>query len=108
MNTKSRQGGPIVDDAKELRKQCGVWLKGLRERAGKTQLEVSKALGYDYYTFVSQLEGGKGAIPQDKYEAYAKVLGVDPEWFGMNLLRYYNPYLFKLVASNLKGLRNED
>ncbi len=84
----------------ELRKACGRWLKGLRETAGLTQMQLARALGYEYYTFISQIEGGKGRIPPDQYEAWAEAVGADPSMFAKRLLSYYEPYAYRLIWPN--------
>ena len=38
--------------AKQLRKQAGAWLKGLRAKAGLSQIELAAKLGLKYYTFI--------------------------------------------------------
>lgn len=85
------------EHAQKLRKEAGLWLKSLREKAGMTQMELSKKLDYGYYTMVSQIEGGKARIAPDKYLAYAQALSVNPQWFMRNLLRYYDPCCFELL-----------
>ena len=47
----------------ELRREAGVWLKELRERRGMSQRQLASKLGAEYYTFISQLETGRGRIP---------------------------------------------
>lgn len=47
----------------ELRKEAGLWLKELRERRGLSQRQMAEKVGGNYYTFISQLESGRGRIP---------------------------------------------
>lgn len=54
-------------------------------------------VGLDYYTFVSQLESGRGRIPPDRYEAWAGALGVDTQSFVRDLMRYYDPVTYNLL-----------
>ena len=82
---------------KDARKDAGNWLKKLRTDAGITQLAIAQACGYDYVTFISQIEAGKGRIPPEKYEAFAKVYNVDSKWFAQNYLHFTDPYMFKLL-----------
>jgi transcriptional regulator with XRE-family HTH domain len=83
--------------AKELRRECGLWLRRLREAAGLTQVQLAQRLSYEYYTFVSQIEGGKGRVPPEQYATWANAVGVDPAWFVKNLMRYYDPYAYRLL-----------
>jgi transcriptional regulator with XRE-family HTH domain len=78
-------------DVHELRKEAGRWLKGLRESRGLSQREVAEKTGTEYYTFVSQLETGRGRIPAEHYTLWAETLGVEPKVFVRTLMRYYDP-----------------
>jgi transcriptional regulator with XRE-family HTH domain len=81
----------------ELRKEAGLWLKELREKRGLSQRQMSEKLGVNYYTFISQLETGRGRIPPDRYLAWAEVLGVEPKRFVKNLLKYYDPVTYSIL-----------
>jgi transcriptional regulator with XRE-family HTH domain len=78
-------------DVHELRKEAGRWLRGLRESRGLSQREVAEQTRTEYYTFVSQLETGRGRIPAEQYLLWAETLGVDPKIFVRMLLQYYDP-----------------
>ena len=78
-------------EVQALRREGGRWLKGLRERAGLSQRELAAKVGAEYYTFVSQLETGRGRVPPDRYRQWAQALGVDPFDFVRELLRFYDP-----------------
>ena len=81
----------------ELRKEAGLWLKELRERRGLSQRQMAEKVGVNYYTFISQLESGRGRIPPDRYLVWAEVLGVEPEFFVRNLLRSYDPVTYSIL-----------
>jgi transcriptional regulator with XRE-family HTH domain len=83
--------------AREQRRQAGSWLRGLRNRAGLSQLELSERLGLKYYTFVSQVENGFGRVPTEAMEAWGRALGVEPSPFARQLLAYYDPELHRLL-----------
>jgi transcriptional regulator with XRE-family HTH domain len=83
--------------AAELRQQAGRWLKELREARGLSQRGLADLVGADYYTFISQLEAGRGRIPPDRYTAWARALGVEPKLFVQTLLRYYDPVTHAIV-----------
>lgn len=86
-------------DVKQLRHEAGRWLKQLREARGLSQRELARLVGLSFYTFVSQLEAGRGRLPPDRYKVWAEALGVEPQTFVRELLRYYDPithhYLFE-------------
>jgi transcriptional regulator with XRE-family HTH domain len=81
----------------ELRKDGGQWLKSLREAQGLSQRRLADLIGTDYYTFISQLETGRGRIPPDRYKAWAQALGVEPRGFVKNVLRFYDPITFEIL-----------
>ncbi len=68
------QFGQSTAEIQMLRQQAGRWLRALRERAGMSQRELAKAVGFEYYTFISQLEGGRGRLPPAQYLAFAEAL----------------------------------
>ena len=81
----------------QRRKQAGAWLKGLREEAGLTQLELASRLGLKYYAFVSQVETGFARLPTEKMEAWAQTVGVEPRPFVQRLLAFYEPELHRVL-----------
>jgi len=83
--------------AKRLRKQAGAWLKELRARAGLSQIQLAEALGFKYYTFISQVENGFGRVPTESLEGWARALGIDPSSFTPKLLSFHDPELHRLL-----------
>jgi transcriptional regulator with XRE-family HTH domain len=67
---KLSQGGVL-----ELRQQAGRWLRELREARGLSQRGLADGVGAEYYTFISQLEAGRGRIPPDRYTTWATAVG---------------------------------
>jgi transcriptional regulator with XRE-family HTH domain len=90
--TRSEQGGIA-----ELRKAAGAWLREKREAAGLSQRVLAQKLGIDYYTFISQIESGRGKVPSDRHEDYAEALGVDAREFALTMLRYCEPELYRMI-----------
>lgn len=84
-------------DVKKLRQDAGRWLKELREAARLSQRQLSDKVGIEYYTFVSQLESGRGRIPPDRYEVWANALGQDPREFVKTLLAFYDPETYRIL-----------
>lgn len=89
------------EEAKRLRKQAGAYIQKLRVDKGLSQLDLSKRLGYEYYSFISQVENGIVRVPPDALGAWARALGVDKGTFALNLLRYYEPHYFDAISSKL-------
>ncbi len=80
-----------------LRREAGRWLAGLRAKAGLSQRELADAIGSEFYTFISQIENGKGRIPPDKYQLWAKALQVPPRDFVQTILQFYDPVTFEIL-----------
>jgi transcriptional regulator with XRE-family HTH domain len=79
---------------KEQRRAIGRLLKGLREKQGMTQNDMAKAVGQEYFTFVSQVETGAAKIPSKDIALWARVLGVKKEVLAKEALRHYDPDMF--------------
>ncbi len=66
-----RQSNQDSVEVQRLRQECGAWLRGLREQAGLSQRSLALAVGIDYYSFISQIETGKGRIPTHQIRQWA-------------------------------------
>ena len=84
-------------DAQELRREAGQWLKKRREAIGLSQRQVAEKVGAEYYTFISQLETGRGRIPPARYVDWANALEIEPREFVYKLMRYYDPITFSIL-----------
>jgi transcriptional regulator with XRE-family HTH domain len=85
------------DEVQELRREGGRYLRELREARGLSQRQLAGLIGAEFYTFVSQIETGRGRIPPDRYRTWADALGVEPRPFVRNLMRYYDPVTFDIL-----------
>jgi transcriptional regulator with XRE-family HTH domain len=81
----------------KLRRAAGRWLAELRKCANLSQRDLAQAVGSDFYTFISQIENGKGRIPPDKYHHWARALNIDERAFVKNILRYYDPDTYAIL-----------
>lgn len=86
-----------ANDQAELRKQAGLWLREKREAAGLSQRELANLVGFEYYTFISQIEAGRGKVPADRYERYAAATKVAPREFAVTMLRFNDPHTYGLI-----------
>src|SRR3954462_15185382 len=84
-------------DVQELRREGGRWLKQCREAAGLSQRQLANLVGAEYYTFISQLETGRGRIPPDRYHQWAKALQVKPSEFVRAVMKYYDPITHSIL-----------
>jgi transcriptional regulator with XRE-family HTH domain len=91
------QQGLDQKDVLRLRKEAGRWLRGLREAAGLSQRELARQVGIDYYTFISQIESGRGRVPPAQTRVWAEALGVPVRDFAIGLMRYYDPLSHQLI-----------
>ncbi|MCK5908937.1 MAG: helix-turn-helix transcriptional regulator [Caulobacter sp.] len=89
-----RRSAPEVQD---LRREGGRWLKEAREAAGLSQRQLAAKVGADYYTFISQLETGRGRIPPDRYRDWARALNVPERTFVRELMRFYDPITYDIL-----------
>jgi transcriptional regulator with XRE-family HTH domain len=85
------------DSVKILRREAGGWLRGMRESRGLSQRDLATLVGVDYYTFISQIEAGRGRIPPDRYEAWADALGMETSLFVRKMMRFYDPVTYGLL-----------
>ena len=92
-NTQKLSG----DDIGELRRDAGQWLKTLRESKGLSQRDLAQHVGVEYYTFISQVESGRGRIPPDRYRVWAAALGVPVREFVIKLMSYYDPVTYRIL-----------
>jgi len=86
-----------MDNSARLRREAGHWLKKLREARGLSQRQLATEVGVEYYTFISQLESGRGRIPPDRYRVWAEALGVSPRDFVGKLMQHYDPVTYAIL-----------
>ena len=86
----------------KLRQDAGRWLKGMRESRQLTQRDLAVSVGAEYYTFISQLENGRGRIPPDRYADWAKALDVPVRPFVKKLMSFYDPVTYNLLFGSGK------
>lgn len=79
----------------------GAWLKSLRENQGMSQRDLANTLGLDYYTFISQLENGRGRIPPARYRDWAEALRIEPREFVKTLLSYNEPLTYEILFGDV-------
>src|SRR5262245_60367211 len=82
---------------RKLRSEAGRWLRELREKRGLSQRDLAQKVGAEYYTFISQLEHGRGRIPPDRYLLWADALAVVPREFVRGLMYFYDPVTYGIV-----------
>ena len=93
---------PINSREKAPRVELGSWLRALREAKRLSQRQLADALSLDYYTFISQLETGRGKIPSARYRDWAEILEQEPRAFMKTLLSYYEPEAYDMLFGGSK------
>lgn len=91
------QQGLSPDEVSRSRKAAGAYLRSLREAKGLSQRALSNALKMEYYTFIAQIEAGRGRLPPTQMRDWARVLGVDAREFAIEMMRHYDPRSFELL-----------
>ncbi len=78
-----------------MRQLGSAWLREKREKCGLSQREVSNRLGIDSHTFISAIESGGPSLPEDRWEEYAQILGIDWPEFCKNMIMYFKPDIYR-------------
>ncbi|WP_336491873.1 helix-turn-helix domain-containing protein [Methylobacterium nigriterrae] len=94
------------EQVRELRREGGRYLRELREAQGLSQRQMASLIGADYYTFVSQIETGRGRIPPDGYRIWSEALGTDVKDLVRNLMRYYDPVTHQILFKDQTAARS--
>ena len=97
MLSDSRQKWPENNSPAELRKKAGSWLRSVRCELGLSQRELAHRVNMEYYTFISQIEAGRGRVPADRLRDWSEALEIDPREFAINLMKYYDPHSFDMI-----------
>ena len=97
MLSDSRQKLLDKSSPAELRKKAGSWLRTMRCGLGLSQRELARRVNMDFYTFISQIEAGRGRIPADRLRDWSEALETDPREFAINLMQYYDPHSFDMI-----------
>lgn len=94
----------VPEKGSDPRVELGGWLRSLREAQGLSQRKMADELSLDYYTFISQLETGRGKIPSARYGDWAKVLDQQPKPFMKKLLSYYEPEAYEMLFGDSEAI----
>jgi transcriptional regulator with XRE-family HTH domain len=91
--------GPKEDSKAELIfKEIGSYLREHREKAGLSQMEVSRALGYTTSQFLSNCERGVSSLPLEKLPALVKLYGMSRRQLIEFILKAQRTYLERELA----------
>ncbi|MFC5039070.1 helix-turn-helix domain-containing protein [Tianweitania sediminis] len=77
-----------------------MYLKELREAIGLSQREIASLAGFEYYTFVSQIETGAAKLPPAQMKRYAEIVKASPREFAITLLRHYEPHHYEMIFTD--------
>ena len=88
------------DTPSDLRKKAGAWLRARRCELGLSQRELACRVNMEYYTFISQIEAGRGRVPSERLYDWAEALEMAPREFAINLMKYYDPHTYNMIFSS--------
>lgn len=91
------QQGFDKDDVARARQEAGKLIRSLRESSGLSQRDLAKAAGVEYYTFISQIESGRGRVPPLQMKAFAKAFNIPEPYFAKMMMKYYDPVTFDML-----------
>jgi transcriptional regulator with XRE-family HTH domain len=97
MMPETPQKAENANRASELRKQAGRWLRAKRCDLGLSQRELACRVNMEYYTFISQIEAGRGRVPAERFLDWAQALEIPPREFAINLMKYYDPHMYQMI-----------
>ena len=97
MLPKATQKDQESFNSAELRKKAGLWLKARRCELGLSQRELAYRVNMEYYTFISQIEAGRGRVPADRLQVWSQALEICPKEFASTLMQYYDPYTYEML-----------
>ena len=86
-----------LDNIGDLRKKAGRWLRERRCEMGLSLRELARRVNMEYYTFISQIEAGRGRVPADRLRDWAEALEMDPREFAVNLMKFYDPHMYDMI-----------
>jgi transcriptional regulator with XRE-family HTH domain len=72
-------------------------LRARRCELGLSQRELAQRVNIEYYTFISQIEAGRGRVPADRLKDWSTALEMDPKEFAISIMKYYDPYTFEMI-----------
>src|SRR5262245_27480000 len=87
-HVQKRAAKPKQLTRQQRRKEAGLWLRRLREERGLSQRELADKVGVEVYTLISQLESGRGLIPQDRQLLSADAVEAEPGEFVVRVTAY--------------------
>jgi transcriptional regulator with XRE-family HTH domain len=90
------------DTAHDYRRRVGAWLREKRLQRGLRQIDVAERIGIKSGD-VSGYENGRGTPPPECYRALASLLRVRKVTFGKTMLRYTNPWAYRMLFGDDDG-----
>ncbi|MBP0441353.1 helix-turn-helix domain-containing protein [Tianweitania sediminis] len=96
MYSHPQQGVP-ADEVLRLRQAAGAYIRKYREALGLSQRALAKEIGIEHYTFVSQIESGRGRVPPAQMVDWARALQIPQRTFAIQMMRFYDPLTFNMI-----------
>jgi transcriptional regulator with XRE-family HTH domain len=67
-----------------------------------SQRVLAERVNMEYYTFISQIESGRGRVPAESLRLWAVALEIDPKELAVTLMKYYDPHSYELIFGDSK------
>ncbi len=97
-----KSGRKLTNDiVKRLQLELGAYMRQLREARGLTQRQLAGLVGVTD-NHISDIENGVRKMSPERYEQFAKQLGVDRSEFGKRILLHYDPFTYKMLYPGSK------
>lgn len=95
---RTKKSRPKLDPEAQVRMQmAGSWLKGIRQKRGLTQQQLSVALHLKRLQNVSHIEAGYVRLPPDLFRPWSEAMGLQDRRVAMLLISFYTPDLFAIL-----------
>lgn len=83
--------------AERRRREAGQILADMRRSVDKTQKDIAKEIGIEYYTMISQIESGKVRLPPAQIIPFAQAVQTNRKKLAKMLLYYYEPEMYEAL-----------
>jgi transcriptional regulator with XRE-family HTH domain len=90
------------DVSYEYRRRMGSYIREHRLKHGLKQAELGKLLGLTH-TSISNFELGYGTLHHEHFATMADIFGIPQPEMGKMLLRYSNPWVYKMIYGEDKA-----
>jgi len=88
-------------EGKPAHSQVARYITDAIERCGKTQLQISREIGFEKPNVITMIKQGKTKLPLDRMGEVARALEVDPYELVDLAMNEYHPVAWKTIRASL-------